>query len=66
MPCGNVIFARKLAHDGAENLGQMREVAEVSYRLANFAYRQPAVSMVAPGGIGKNGLALPRPASPPT
>lgn len=53
----DVIVARKLAHAGGEDLGQVGEVAAVSYRLANFAHRQSAVPVVAPVGAGKDGLA---------
>ncbi len=53
----NVIVARKLAHAGGGDLGQVGEVAEVSYRLANFAHRQSAVPVVAPIGLGADGLA---------
>jgi len=53
----DVIVARKLPPVGGEDLGQVGEVAQVSYRLANFAHRQAAVPVVAPVGAGRDGLA---------
>ena len=54
---GGMLTARKLPpREGGEDLGQVGEVMRVSPALADFAHRRSAVPVVAPIGVGEDGL----------
>lgn len=53
---GGMLSARKLAPGGGHDLGQVGEVTRVSPALAEFAHRRSAVPVIAPIGVGEDGL----------
>ncbi len=54
---GGILSARKLPPDEhGRDLGRVGEVARVSPALADFAHRRSAVPVIAPIGVGEDGL----------